>query len=112
MTTDALPSTPGQEHIGYSQSVRDRSHLPRLGFPIVVVALFWIGHGFLKLIDLSAVHRFMSGMVLFLLLVLCVGGWWLFGRGRRWAEKLGIFALVIVAGIAAAVVSKGAVSPF
>src|SRR5678815_3198769 len=75
---------------------RPVDHLPRLRFPFVCLAGFWLLTFVLARFDKPYFVGFMSGLALSGLLTLLLMGWWWFNRRLRLWEKAAGFGLILL----------------
>jgi len=91
---------------------RPADHLPRLRFPFVCLAGFWLLTFVLARFDKPYFVGFMSGLALSGLLTLLFMGWWWFNRRLRLWEKTAGFGLILFEAYLVGKFTHRSVTPF
>src|SRR5579872_1354341 len=74
---------------------------PRLGFPLGLIAIYWVLYFAVGRVDKPYFYGFIYGLASALLFALCFFGWWWFNRAIRLSEKALGFVLIVGAGFVA-----------
>lgn len=88
---------------------------PRLGFPIVLLGLYWALYLTFRLADLGGSLGFKGWLIqLAACAILTIGTlvWWLVGRWPSWKERFAVVGVVILGGVASVALAHKSFEPF